>query len=536
MRGVGVTQFKSDNRRKVSLSRQLQARLNQVKSSDRLPLMLQFNRGIEKEGLRVTTQGQISQAPHPVKLGSALTHPYITTDFAESQLEFITPVSQDVDQSLDKLHQLHAYATENIASELIWPASMPCYLKGEEDVAIAEYGGSVKGKSKHIYRLGLANRYGRIMQSISGIHYNFSLPDEFWQSLYQEEKTTLSLQEFISEQYFGLMRNFNRYSWLLCYLFGASPVLDKSFMTEGSCSLAVMGKDSIGLPYATSLRMSGLGYQSQAQASLNISLNSLDAYLEDFDLALNQHYQKYEKYEFEKPNEEQLNSNILQIENEYYSQIRPKRNTLTDESANQALKARGVEYIEIRLLDLNPFLPLGIDKKQIDFIDTFLLYCLLAESSPITQTEQNEIADNHTRVLTRGREPGLNLLQSGKVRTLKESANQIFYALRPIAKLLDSAQEGATGAYGTALDAQLSKVRYPELTPSGEIIAKISGSQSVNDLMLSLSEGHKAFFKTNPISSLVNQSLAELAQQSHFSQHQMELQEWQSLLMENENT
>jgi glutamate--cysteine ligase len=308
-----------------------QTLLQNLSTQEALPLLAKIQRGIEKEGLRVTAQAKVVQAKHPQVLGSALTHPSITTDYSEALLEFITPVSTTITDSINYLSNLHIYTARNNAAEYIWPASMPCRLEGEESIPIAQYGHSNIGRMKHVYRQGLALRYGKTMQSIAGIHYNFSMPDDFWPLLQQLSAEQGDLRDFKSERYFGLIRNFQRHSWLLTYLFGASPVLDSSFfnspfMKNPQGILEPQGKNTLGLPYATSLRMSDLGYQSKAQASLDINYNNLEEYLDNLQAAMQTPYEDYEKLGVNVDDEyHQLNSNILQIENEYYSGIRPKR-------------------------------------------------------------------------------------------------------------------------------------------------------------------------------------------------------------------
>ena len=171
-----------------------------------------IRRGIEKESLRVRPDGTLALTPHPAALGSALTHPHITTDFSESQLELITGVHASVEGCLEELTQIHQFVYRAIGDEMLWVASMPCGLPADEAIPIGRYGTSNVGRAKSVYRMGLAHRYGRRMQTISGIHYNFSMPG------------------VTNEGYFALIRNFRRHSWLLLYLFGASPAVCSSFV------------------------------------------------------------------------------------------------------------------------------------------------------------------------------------------------------------------------------------------------------------------------------------------------------------------
>ncbi len=504
------------------MSRQLYQLVQMLKSSSQLSEIAKFKRGIEKEGLRVTPKGTIAQTKHPEVLGAALTHPNITIDFAEAQLELITDATTSVDASLDKLELLHAHVFSHLDGELIWPGSMPCHFNHADEIKIAHFGSSFEGQTKHIYRLGLANRYGRTMQSISGIHFNFSVPEAFWQTFSHCWQTQQEKQAYISSQYFALMRNFNRHSWLLCYLFGASPGADVSFVDSDRHSLSYIGKDTLGLPYATSLRMSDLGYQSQAQSKLNIRFDSLSTYLNDLNKGLALHYSDYEEIDgTAQLGQQQLNCNLLQIENEFYSQIRPKQIPSFGESANQALRSRGVEYVEVRILDINPFLPLGLNEEQIRFLDMFLLYCLLSESPCIGSKEQNEIDGNLSRVIAAGRDPEAVLCQNGKCISLQEQANYLLDQMQLLAELLDSAQQGKAKAYLYALEEQKNKVENAELTPSGMLSASIGHDMSLSDLMLSLAQKHGESYQSRRINEGENQQLFRLALTSLASEKEL---------------
>jgi glutamate--cysteine ligase len=204
-----------------------------------------------------------------VRLGSALTHPQITTDYAEALLEFITPAEHDIGLALHRSTRSTATPTK-LDGELLWSQSMPCDLPPEEDIEIAWYGSSNIGMLKHVYRRGLALRYGKAMQCIAGIHYNYSLPRTAVDAAQAKasRKNAAALRDFQSERYIALIRNFRRYSWLLMYLFGASPALSRCFLRGREHNLDALSDDTLYLPYATSLRMSDLGYQNDAQSGL----------------------------------------------------------------------------------------------------------------------------------------------------------------------------------------------------------------------------------------------------------------------------
>src|SRR5436190_3458225 len=417
-------------------------------SSDALRGM---RRGIEKESLRVRPDGSIAQTLHPAALGSALTHPHITTDFSESQLELITGVQPSVESCLEELTFIHQVVYRHIGEEILWCASMPCSLPSDHLIPIGRYGTSNVGRAKTVYRLGLAHRYGRRMQAISGIHYNFSLPG------------------VTSDEYFALIRNFRRRSWLLLYLFGASPAVCSSFVAGRQHELKELAPGTMYAPHGTSLRMGRLGYQSEAQASLAVSYNSLKSYTASLYDALTKPYAPYERIGILKDGEYlQLNTTLLQIENEFYSTVRPKRRIKRGERPLHALRSRGVEYVEVRLMDLDPFVPTGITPATCRFLDVFLLHCLLADSAPDTPREIREVRDNLQRVAHRGREPGLTLLRNGRETSLADWAREVMAQCEPIPEKIDERLGGA--AYRDAYEAMLKLAADASQTPSARVL------------------------------------------------------------------
>lgn len=457
-----------------------------------------MNCGIEKESLRVTTDGVLSQLPHPAGLGSALTHPHITTDFSEAQLELITGVHQSSDACITQLEDVHRFVYQHLQDELLWAGSMPCVLGTDADIPVGRYGSSNIAQAKTVYRLGLGNRYGRLMQTISGIHYNFSVPDAFWEPLARLRGAEPD-QEFRTAAYFGLIRNFRRYSWLLIYLFGASPAICKSFVKNKSHRLEVFDEGSLYLPNATSLRMGGLGYQSDAQRTLHISYNCLRRYAASMQEALTTSYPPYEDIGVKVDGKyRQLNTSLLQIENEFYGTIRPKRPVGKEERPLTALRERGVEYVEVRCLDLNPFLPVGIDSQQVRFIDVFLLYCLLLDSPEDSEAESATMTDNQLKVVEQGRSPDLMLEILGRRRSLKEWGSILTAGLEPIARLLDAANENDLFSYTLAVQQQ--KLDNAELTPSARMIEMMRSQQiPFFRFVMNQSIAHKGYFDERPL-------------------------------------
>jgi glutamate--cysteine ligase len=416
-------------------------------------------RGLEKESLRVRADGKLALTPHPSALGSALTHPHITTDYSESQLELITGVHKSVQDCLDELTEVHQFTARSLraaGSEMMWASSMPCGLPTDETIPIAVFGSSNVGRAKSVYRVGLGHRYGRRMQTISGIHYNWSLPG------------------VSSEGYFSLIRNFRRHAFLLLTLFGASPAVCSSFVEGRDHHLQPLGsKGTLHMPHGTSLRMGRLGYQSEAQASLAVSYNGLEGYAASLHDALTRPWPAYEAIGIRNPGGDynQLATTLLQIENEFYGTIRPKRVIFPGERPLHALRERGVEYVEVRLLDLNPFEPVGIRASTLRFIDVFLLHCLLSDSPPDSPDEIHELAHNQHLCAERGREPGLNLLREGQTVPLVQWGLKIIGQLGPIADALDAAHGGS--AHAEAVEQARASLLDPDTLPSAQVLSTI---------------------------------------------------------------
>ncbi len=433
------------------------------------PARLEVNLGIEKEGLRVTSEGQIAPNRHPERLGSTLTHPYITTDYSEALLEFITPVMHDVGEITSFVEQLHRFSLDNTPNEWIWPASMPCRIERELDVPIAEYGTSNPGLLKHVYRRGLWHRYGRIMQCIAGVHFNFSVGSSFWPNLGAE-----ALKDAQTQDYFAAIRNFRRYSWLLMYLFGASPCVDRSFIEAYPAKkdeLEQLDANTLFKPYATSLRMSGMGYQSDAQASLFVCYNRLETYLSTLKAAIQTSYEPYEIIGLKDSQGQfnQMSTNILQIENEYYSDIRPKRTTHSGEKPIHALFSRGVEYVEVRSLDLNPYAPSGLTEEQMHFLEVFMLYCLLKDSPEMGTRECTDAQKNLNLVVNEGRRPGLQLVNQNKKMSMVEWANHLLDEILQLARCLDKVH-GTGSVKAEAVEKQRLPLQGSQYTLSWRVL------------------------------------------------------------------
>ena len=496
----------------------LQEILNKLGEPANLQLLTKINRGIERECLRLDHQGNLAQTLHPIALGSALCHPAITTDFSESLLEFVTPVFTDIDKCLEFLRELHQFTYQHIGDELIWMNSMPCILPGITNIPIAQYGSSNSGRMKHIYRVGLSNRYGSAMQTISGIHYNFSVPEELLNSLFGK---TLSRDE-ISNLYMNLVRNFHRHCWLLLYLFGASPAVCKSFLRENNeHGLEAFDEVSFYGPDATTLRMSDLGYRNIAQSRIKIALCNVDTYVASLRDATEQPYPDYEQIGIKVNGEyKQLNTNLLQIENEYYTVIRPKQVIQSGEKPTTALKDRGIGYVEIRCLDINPNSPVGIAAEDARFVDTLLLYCLLADSPVMSELEKTEVPENRNRIVRYGRKSNLTLLQNENEISARKLMHDLLSELKPFADLLDQAY--TDDSHNQSLTQQLAKADNPALTPSALIIEEMkTHNESFFEYAMRKTQEHQHKLK-QPLPDSKQKVMVEQAQESLIQQQNRE--------------
>ena len=300
------------------------------------------------------------------------------------------------------------------------------------------------------------------MQTICGIHYNWSMPG------------------VTSEQYFALIRNFRRHAFVLLYLFGASPALCPCFAQGRPHALQRLSDQALYLPHATSLRMGRLGYQSDAQATLAVSYNGLDGYADSLHEALTQPYPAYEAVGIRNPGGDynQLGTSLLQIENEFYGTIRPKRVIQPGERPLHALRERGVEYVEVRLMDLDPFVPVGITAETMRLLDVFLLHCLLSDSPPDTPQEITELKRNQHLTAERGREPGLCLVRNGQNVPLVDWAAQVLQECAPLAAALDASHHSTD--YSAALASARATLANPVQTPSARVLEQMAREHGNN--------------------------------------------------------
>ncbi|MFO1262052.1 MAG: glutamate--cysteine ligase [Rhodoferax sp.] len=480
--------------------------INQALGSLTPSRILGMRRGVEKESLRAQPSGMLATTPHPQALGSALTHPHITTDFSESQVELITGTHASAQACLDELVRIQQVTQRAMGEEMLWVSSMPCGLPQDDAIPLGQYGTSHVGRSKTVYRRGLGFRYGRRMQTISGIHYNWSLP------------------EVSSEQYFGLIRNFRRHAFLLLYLFGASPAVCSTFVAGRDHRLQSLTEHTLYLPHATSLRMGRLGYQSDAQSALAVSYNSLEGYADSLHDALTRPYPAYETIGLRDPDGgyRQLTTTLLQIENEFYSTIRPKRVIQSGERPLHALRERGVEYVEVRLMDLDPFEPVGIQSRTMRFLDVFLLHCLLSASPIDTPQEIAALGRNQQAVAQRGREPGLRLERGERSVALADWAAELLADMLPIAQRLDQVQGDTLNAQAVAHASQ--SLVLPDGLPSARVLQTVQ--QEYAGAYVGFVKAQSARIRQSmldmPIDAGVQAEFAAMAAQSWSQQRTME--------------
>lgn len=483
--------------------------------------------GLEKETLRVNEQGSLAQTAHPEKLGSALTHPYITTDYSEALLEIVTPPFDDIKSVLNFLGDTQRFIYKQLDDEeLLWATSMPCVVAGETSIPLARYGTSNPGLMKTVYRRGLGHRYGRVMQVIAGVHFNFSFSKNFWPLFFDiaGKDYNGSEQELISEAYFSLLRNLQRFGWLIPYLFGASPAVCKSFLQGKKTDLEQFNETTYYEPYATSLRMGDIGYQNNKESEVGVSAdyNSLENYIKSLQRAIETPCPKYEKIGFEVDGQyQQLNSNILQIENEYYSTVRPKQIANKNEMPIEALRKRGVRYVELRSLDVNAFHPLGINEEQLYFLETFMLFCLSHESPAINPEDKKEIDQNEMLAAHHGRDPDLRLTRNGEDISIKQWGGEIIEVMQGFAALLDEVH--GSSDYSTSLEKQKQAIDDPECTPSAKMLREMrEHGEGFFQHAMRMSQQHHETFLQQELSNEVLEFYSALTTSSLEQQKKME--------------
>lgn len=513
------------------MSQLLQQRLDRIEADSLHNYLRESRTGLEKESLRVNPDGYISQTLHPTELGSALTHPWITTDYAESLLELITPPQKRATDALDFLLNVETFVYQQLQNdELLWTTSMPCIIGGEDDIRIAEFGSSNAGKMKHAYRQGLAWRYGKIMQVIAGIHFNYSVSEDFWPVWYDLEKNQQSpetAREFRDARYMGQTRNLQRFGWLIIYLFGTSPAICKSFL-DGKAPSETMrdfNHSTIYEPYGTSLRMGNIGYTNTKshETGIRVCYDSVESYTKSLREAISKPYPAYEQIGVKVDGEyRQLNANILQIENEYYSTVRPKQILQGFEKPVDALVNRGIQYVELRSVDVNAFHPSGMTNTQLSFLEVFMHFCLLKDSELLDGDAKRRIDHNQYLVAHQGRDPQLKLRRRDDSVSLKIWALELLEEMQSVAAMLDKTHNDSR--YSEAVQTQIKAAENPGLTPSAQALEEMAnhGQEDFFSFAQRKSKQHREFFMQRELSDDLQQQFEDMAKSSLAEQRRIE--------------
>ncbi|SDZ85888.1 glutamate-cysteine ligase [Thiothrix caldifontis] len=504
----------------------LEQRLREIDTNQLHSYLRNARTGLEKESLRVTTDSRLSQRDHPAVLGAALTHPWITTDYSESLLELITPPQERAAQALDFLLNIETFVYQQLDNELLWTTSMPCVLAGDNDIRIAEYGRSNAGRMKHIYREGLAWRYGKAMQVIAGIHFNYSIDDAFWQPWQQVQGGAGELRAFRDAQYMALVRNLQRYGWLIIYLFGTSPAICKSFLGGRAApeGMEEFNEYTLYEPFGTSLRMGNIGYTNSKEnkTGVNVCYNTLDTYISSLRHAIATPHPEYVDIGVKVDGQyRQLNANILQIENEYYSTVRPKQPLQGFEKPTDALERRGIAYVELRSIDVNAFHPAGLTRRQLFFLEVFMHFCLLQESPLVSAEEFQAINLNQMLTAHRGRDPEVRLSCLGNSVLLRDQAKALLQAMRPVAEMLNAVHNEE--CYTDCLESQLQLAYNPNITPSARMLEEMLANQeSFFEFARRKSLEHRDYFLKRELAPSLTQELQQLAATSLIRQQALE--------------
>ena len=407
---------------------------------------------------------------------------------------------------------------------MLWATSMPCVVEGDASIPIAQYGSSNIGTMKTVYRRGLGYRYGRMMQVIAGVHYNYSFPPAFWEHFREMEGSDLGMQDFTAAQYFALLRNLKRYDWLIALLFGASPAVCKTFLGAQPSMLPAFNENTHYQPYGTSLRVSDIGYQNsrEQETGIKADYNSLEAYTASLEHAITTPCPVYEKFGVKVNGEyRQLNANILQIENEYYSSTRPKQILEDMEKPITALRKRGVRYVELRSLDVNPFDPAGISVEQMYFLEMLIVHAALMESPLFTVDERREIDGNLMQAAMRGREPGIKLVFGGREVSLHQRALETLDLMQGSCELL--ATSTGDSQYHQVLANMRQWVADTDLTLSARMLAEMRvQGQGFFEYSHAVSERHKHYYADLPAQPEKTAMFHNMAAESLRRQHEIE--------------
>ena len=414
--------------------------------------------GIEWESLRAKGDGELSLTPHPEIFGDKLTNPLITTDFSESQIEIITPTFNTIDNAFDTFSMLSDLVNSSLPEdEYLWFQSIPCILPYWDKIPIAQY--SDEGIESQKYREDLAKKYGVKKQMISGVHFNFSFSDNFLKKLYELENTDKSFKEFKNDVYLKITRNYLRYCWLIIYLTGCSIGSHKTFSND--CIHLMDAKDDYGSYYSTrgpSFRNASCGYKN----------------LKDL-------YPSYDSVEeFTRDVEKFIENGDLSEAKELYTQIRLKPKNPKD--LLNSLKEDGIEYIEIRTLDINPFYQCGLVRHDMKFLHLFLIYLLIKDETDYADW-QREAKINEENTAELAYTDSMRLLRDGEEVTLKSWAAEIINEIYGMSEVLriDESQ---------TLNLMLRRIANSEFTYGKRLLMLIKENGYINT-HITLSKNNK---------------------------------------------
>ncbi|WP_415285562.1 bifunctional glutamate--cysteine ligase GshA/glutathione synthetase GshB [Clostridium perfringens] len=411
---------------------------------------IKANFGLEKENVRVTESGNLALTPHPKAFGDREKNAYIKTDFSESQLEMVTPVCNTLEEVYSFICNLNKVVSLEIIKngEFLWPQSNPPILPREEEIPIAK----LSNREDELYRENLSYKYGKKKQVISGIHYNFSFKEEFIKLLYKELKVEKDFREFKDDIYLRMARNFQKYHWLLIYLTGASPVFHESYIDEIKKEGEKLGEDSYYIKDDTSLRNSSYGYKNKKD--YYVSYNSIEEYASDA--------------------KNLVKDKEIQSIKEYYNHIRLK--SLGSEDMLESLLNKGIDYLEVRLLDLDPLSIQGVSKETLYLVHLFMIYTLLKENKEITYKDQEEFFKNHDMVALKGRNEEAVIYENGVPVLLKDKGREILSEMGEIVEILFSNNE----EFKNVIKRALEKINNPHDTISEKLIKDIKEEGYIN--------------------------------------------------------
>ncbi|MFW2488953.1 bifunctional glutamate--cysteine ligase GshA/glutathione synthetase GshB [Clostridium chromiireducens] len=414
--------------------------------------LLKGNFGIERESLRVNDKGELSLISHPSVFGDKIENGYITTDFAESQIEVITPPFKNIEETYNFTNALYDIVAMEIGDEYLWPQSMPGIVPDDDKIRIAEYGENNKGKQARLYRQSLIEKYGGKKQLICGIHYNFSFSDDMITKLFNNKKhihflgdlgcsnQDVDYKEFKNKIYLRVTRNYLRYRWLLIYLLGASGVVDKSYIKTCVNSSKEIAQDSFSNEGALSYRNSECGYKNKIDLFPNY--NSVDEYINSLKGF--------------------INDKLIDSYKELYSCVRLKPKNV--DKFFDSLKNDGIQYLEYRSIDINPFEKGGISLNDLYFLQLFNLFLLINDESDYAKWQEE--GNENQNIISKFGQKELMLKKDGQLITKEAFGLEILNKIKCINEELNLDKE-------EIINNMIEKIKDHKLTYAYKIEEKV---------------------------------------------------------------